>query len=40
MLGDIIEMIGKLKEIQQNIEETKKHLNFVIFDEKSMDLFK
>jgi hypothetical protein len=35
-----MKMMGKLKQNQQKVEETKKHLNFVIFDEKSMDLFK
>jgi hypothetical protein len=40
MFGDIMKMMSKLKETQQKIEETKKHLDFVIFDEKCMDLFK
>ena len=40
MFGDIMGMMDKLKETQQKIEETKKHLDFVIFDEKCMDLFK
>ena len=35
-----MEMIGKLKEIQQNIEETKKRLDFVLIDQKSKKLFK
>ena len=40
MFGDIMGMMGKLKETQQKVEETKKRLDFVIFDEKSVDLFK
>ncbi len=30
-------MMGKLKETQQKIEETKKRLDFVLIDEKSND---
>jgi hypothetical protein len=40
MFRNIMEMIGKLKQNQQKVEETKKHLDFIIFDEKCMDLFK
>lgn len=37
MFGDIIGMMGKLKETQQKVEETKKRLDFVLIDEKSND---
>jgi DNA-binding YbaB/EbfC family protein len=37
MFGDIMGMMGKLKETQQKVEETKKRLNFVLIDEKSND---
>lgn len=37
MFGDIMGMMGKLKEIQQKVEETKKRLDFVLIDEKSSD---
>ena len=30
-------MMGKLKETQQKVEETKKRLDFVLIDEKSAD---
>ena len=40
MFRNIMKMMSKLKETQQKIEETKNHLDFVIFDEKCMDLFK
>ena len=30
-------MMGKLKETQQKVEETKKRLDFVLIDEKSND---
>ena len=30
-------MMGKLKETQQKVEETKKRLDFVLIDEKSSD---
>ncbi len=30
-------MMGKLKETQQKVEETKKRLDFVLIDEKSTD---
>jgi len=32
MFGDLSEMMGKLKEAQQKIEETKKRLNTVIVE--------
>lgn len=37
MFGDIMGMMGKLKETQQKIEETKKRLDFVLVDEQSSD---
>ena len=37
MFGDIMGMMGKLKETQQKVEETKKRLDFVLIDEKSSD---
>lgn len=37
MFGDIMGMMGKLKETQQKVEETKKRLDFVFIDEKSND---
>ena len=37
MFGDIIGMMGKLKETQQKIEETKKRLDNVLVDEQSSD---
>ncbi len=37
MFGDIMGMMGKLKETQQKVEETKKRLDFVLIDEKSND---
>ena len=40
MFRNIMKMMGKLKETKKKVEETKKHLDFVIFDEKCMDLFK
>ena len=39
MFGDIMGMMGKLKETQQKVEETKKRLDFVLIDEKSNDGF-
>ncbi|CEN37661.1 YbaB/EbfC family nucleoid-associated protein [Capnocytophaga cynodegmi] len=35
MFGDLMGMMGKLKETQQKIEETKQHLNNVLIDEVS-----
>lgn len=37
MFGDIMGMMGKLKETQLKVEETKKRLDFVLIDEKSND---
>ena len=37
MFGDIMGMMGKLKETQQKVEETKKRLDFVLIYEKSTD---
>lgn len=37
MFGDIMGMMGKLKETQQKIEETKKRLDTVLVDEHSND---
>jgi DNA-binding YbaB/EbfC family protein len=35
MFGDMFGMMGKLKEAQQKVEETKVRLNHVLIDEKS-----
>lgn len=37
MLGDIMGMMGKLKETQQKVEETKKRLDTVVLEEISTD---
>ncbi|MBW3519339.1 YbaB/EbfC family nucleoid-associated protein [Flavobacterium sp. NKUCC04_CG] len=37
MFGDLMGMMGKLKEAQQKIEDTKKRLNNVFIDEQSSD---
>jgi nucleoid-associated protein EbfC len=37
MFGDMMGMMGKLRETQQKIEETKKRLNTVLIDEQSSD---
>lgn len=37
MFGDIMGMMGKIKETQQKIEETKKRLDTVLVDEQSSD---
>lgn len=37
MFGDIMGMMGKLKETQQKIEDTKKRLDNVLVDEQSND---
>lgn len=37
MFGDMMNMMGKLKETQQKVEETKKRLDFVLLDQKSQD---
>lgn len=37
MFGDLMGMMGKLKETQQKVEETKTRLNSVLVDEQSND---
>lgn len=37
MFGDMMGMMGKLKETQQKMEATKKRLDTVLVDEKSTD---
>ncbi len=37
MFGDMMGMMGKLKETQKKVEETKIRLNHVLIDEKSND---
>ncbi|WP_109301150.1 YbaB/EbfC family nucleoid-associated protein [Aquimarina sp. AU474] len=37
MFGDMMGMMGKLKEAQQKIEDTKKRLNTVLVDQSSAD---
>ena len=37
MFGDMMGMMGKLKEAQKKIEETKKRLDTVMVDESSSD---
>lgn len=37
MFGDIMGMMGKLKETQAKVEATKKRLDTVLVDEKSSD---
>ena len=37
MFGDMMNMMGKLKETQQKIEATKERLNTVLIDEQSSD---
>ncbi len=37
MFGDMMGMMGKLKETQQKVEDTKKRMNTVLLDEKSDD---
>lgn len=37
MFGDMMQMMGKLKETQQKVEATKKRLDTVLVDEKSSD---
>ncbi|MDX1277535.1 YbaB/EbfC family nucleoid-associated protein [Oceanihabitans sediminis] len=37
MFGDLMGMMGKLKETQQKVEETKKRLDTVLVDSKSND---
>lgn len=37
MFGDLMGMMGKLKEAQKKIEETKKRLDTILIDEQSSD---
>jgi len=37
MFGDLMGMMGKLKETQKKVEATKERLNTVLVDEKSSD---
>lgn len=37
MFGDLMGMMGKLKEAQQKVAETKKRLDTVLIDEQSSD---
>ena len=37
MFGDMMNMMGKLKEAQKKVEDTKKRLDTVLIDEKSID---
>lgn len=37
MFGDLMGMMGKIKETQEKIESTKKRLDTVLIDEKSSD---
>lgn len=37
MFGDMMNLMGKLKETQKKVEETKKRLDTVLIDEKSTD---
>lgn len=37
MMGDLMGMMGKLKETQEKVEATKKRLDTVMIDEKSSD---
>ena len=37
MFGDLMGMMGKLKETQQKIEETKRRLDTILVDEHSND---
>ena len=37
MFGDIMGMMGKLKETQKKVEETKERLNLISLQEKSAD---
>ena len=39
MFGDIMGMMGKLKETQQKVEETEKRLAFVFLDATRADGF-
>jgi len=37
MFGDMMGMMGKLKEAQKKVEETKKRMNTVLIDQASSD---
>jgi DNA-binding YbaB/EbfC family protein len=37
MFGDLMGMMGKMKETQQKIEDTKKRLDTILVDEQSTD---
>jgi DNA-binding YbaB/EbfC family protein len=37
MFGDMMGMLGKLKETQEKVQRTKERLNTVILDERSAD---
>jgi DNA-binding YbaB/EbfC family protein len=37
MFGDLMGMIGKMKETQQKLEETKKRLDTIVLEEQSTD---
>jgi DNA-binding YbaB/EbfC family protein len=37
MFGDLMGMMGKLKDTQEKIKATKEHLNSVLINEKSSD---
>ncbi|WP_438962892.1 YbaB/EbfC family nucleoid-associated protein [Nonlabens sp.] len=37
MFGDMMGMMGKLKETQQKVEDTKKRMDTVLIDEQSSD---
>jgi len=37
MFGDMMGMMGKLKETQKKVEETKKRMDTVLIDDKSND---
>ncbi len=37
MFGDMMNLMGKLKETQKKVEETKKRLDTILIDEKSVD---
>ncbi|AXG71945.1 nucleoid-associated protein [Kordia sp. SMS9] len=37
MFGDMMGMMGKLKETQKKVEETKQRMHSVLIDEKSSD---
>src|SRR4051812_24244347 len=37
MFGDLMGMMGKLKETQRKVEETKKRMDTILIDEQSSD---